>query len=577
MMAPAASSSQPTPPSLMGESSPKQAPAPPSEGVRDTIESIILAFILAFVFRAFVVEAFIIPTGSMAPGLYGEHVKQRCDLCAYPFAIGITKGMPGLIRCPNCGHYNDGRIKPSAAGDPVTLDPGDRILVLKWPYDVGGAILGPKRWDVVVFKAPKDGETNFIKRLLGLPGEVLEIIDGDVYTAPVSEVRDDIREALSRPPPPGAPRSRRLTDEQQKALARVLRICRKPRVAQDSLWMIHYDDDYRPDLSLIREKPDFQPPAWLPRNDGQAGQAWDVSSPVVRCEPNAERETWLDLKGRPIQDNYGYNKDHPSLPTQARDVGDVRLRFVMTPLAAGGDLLLLLRKGPDEFKISINADGTVRPSKKSGDHGIPITLTTALIDPLQNDVPVTVEFENVDYRVSLRINDDEVWATTDADYAPDVVKLLATSANKGLSRPLAQVAIGSRGLPMEIRHLAVHRDVYYRSDYFRGDPDAVAQQGEPFAGYPGWGTEHNPILLRQSPPDYFCCGDNSPQSEDSRYWATVCPGLAAREGENRYQFGTVPGDQMIGRAFFVYWPAGIRFSSGTPAVIPNVGRMRIIR
>ena len=42
--------------------------------VRETIESIIIAFVLAFVFRAFVVEAFVIPTGSMAPTLLGQPV-----------------------------------------------------------------------------------------------------------------------------------------------------------------------------------------------------------------------------------------------------------------------------------------------------------------------------------------------------------------------------------------------------------------------------------------------------------------------------------------------------------------------
>ncbi len=43
------------------------------EGVKETIESIVVALILAFVFRAFVIEAFVIPTGSMAPTLYGAH------------------------------------------------------------------------------------------------------------------------------------------------------------------------------------------------------------------------------------------------------------------------------------------------------------------------------------------------------------------------------------------------------------------------------------------------------------------------------------------------------------------------
>ena len=53
------------------------------QSVRETIESIVVAFILAFLFRAFVAEAFVIPTGSMAPTLMGVMRTQRtrCKLC----------------------------------------------------------------------------------------------------------------------------------------------------------------------------------------------------------------------------------------------------------------------------------------------------------------------------------------------------------------------------------------------------------------------------------------------------------------------------------------------------------------
>src|SRR5687767_10846426 len=54
-------------------------------GVKETIESILIAFILAFIFRAFVVEAFVIPTGSMAPTLLGAHMRMRCRDCGYAF------------------------------------------------------------------------------------------------------------------------------------------------------------------------------------------------------------------------------------------------------------------------------------------------------------------------------------------------------------------------------------------------------------------------------------------------------------------------------------------------------------
>src|SRR5436190_2747997 len=51
--------------------------------VKETIESILVAFIFAFIFRAFVVEAFVIPTGSMAPTLLGAHMRLTCADCGY--------------------------------------------------------------------------------------------------------------------------------------------------------------------------------------------------------------------------------------------------------------------------------------------------------------------------------------------------------------------------------------------------------------------------------------------------------------------------------------------------------------
>ena len=45
-----------------------------------------------------------------------------------------------------------------------------------------------------------------------------------------------------------------------------------------------------------------------------------------------------------------------------------------------------------------------------------------------------------------------------------------------------------------------------------------------------------------------------------------------------YRVGTVPEDQLLGKAFFVYWPAGYRLSwGGGIGLIPNFGQMRWIR
>ena len=72
---------------------------------------------------------------------------------------------------------------------------GDRLFVSKYSYGYSrhsfpfspkifnGRIFKkkPKRGDVVVFKTPADNRTDYIKRLIGLPGDVLQIIEGDLY------------------------------------------------------------------------------------------------------------------------------------------------------------------------------------------------------------------------------------------------------------------------------------------------------------------------------------------------------------------------------------------------------------
>ena len=60
------------------------------DGFKETTESIVVAFILAFVFRTFIIEAFVIPTGSMAATLYGNHGAIVCQDCGWENAYGLT-------------------------------------------------------------------------------------------------------------------------------------------------------------------------------------------------------------------------------------------------------------------------------------------------------------------------------------------------------------------------------------------------------------------------------------------------------------------------------------------------------
>ncbi|MDX1682842.1 MAG: S26 family signal peptidase, partial [Phycisphaeraceae bacterium] len=82
--------------------------------VRSTIQALVVAFVLAFIFRAYVVEAFVIPTGSMAPTLLGRHLPVTCDQCGYGFTTdpddtdlaGIQLKQSQLVTCPMCHFPN---------------------------------------------------------------------------------------------------------------------------------------------------------------------------------------------------------------------------------------------------------------------------------------------------------------------------------------------------------------------------------------------------------------------------------------------------------------------------------------
>jgi signal peptidase I len=105
--------------------------------VREYFESIVIAVILALFIRTFVVQAFKIPTGSMEENLLiGDH------LLVNKFIFGPTE------------------------------TPVERALL-----PVGTITRG----NVVVFKYPEEPERDFIKRVIGLPGETVEVRDKKVY------------------------------------------------------------------------------------------------------------------------------------------------------------------------------------------------------------------------------------------------------------------------------------------------------------------------------------------------------------------------------------------------------------
>ncbi|MCH7876360.1 MAG: hypothetical protein IH965_13820, partial [Gemmatimonadetes bacterium] len=250
----------------------------------------------------------------MAPTLYGAHGTILCADCGVEFGYGLrdlddarpTVPVRGTSKavCPNCGHANT-NLKVS--DERRNAEKGDRILVLKWPFHIGGRLLDPARWDVIVFKDPADGVTNFIKRVVGLPDEVLMIVGGDVYAVPSRdlsaetlaeldrlrhekyEFRTDLRRGRLRPVPPNVFAE---LDERMK-------IRRKTATVQRSLWFTIYDHDY-PAQTL-----DSGQPSWAAQSGSSSG--WDTCSRRLHFQELGIGGDFIELTHKDIRATCAYN------------------------------------------------------------------------------------------------------------------------------------------------------------------------------------------------------------------------------------------------------------------------------
>jgi signal peptidase I len=84
---------------------------------------------------------------------------------------------------------------PSASMAP-TIHPGDRLLVNKLEY----VFRKPERFDVVVFRVPDNSQQRYVKRIIGLPGDMVEVIDGRVRL----NGQEALQEPAPEPPPAGS-------------------------------------------------------------------------------------------------------------------------------------------------------------------------------------------------------------------------------------------------------------------------------------------------------------------------------------------------------------------------------------
>ena len=497
-------------------------------GIFGTLEWLIMAVSLTLIFIVFQMQAYTIPTGSMADTLKGAHFRLRCSQCGYKYDYNFQPNAPCyrmpdnyvprtdvLVgpdepRCPSCGYYLQVRQRMSVggynvwAGEKRQVTKGDRIFVLKCMYQ----LTEPKRWDVVVFKNPLNPRENYIKRMIATPGEMVEIIDGDVYIDG--------------------------------------RIARKPAKVQEELWMCVYNNDYQPAKPKIER---FNKHLWQQPFRNERGSNWSLK------EKNQTVFSLDDPTGKAHTIMYDTNIGNDFKATYAYDDSG---RYQAMPICS--DLMIRFYVGPDSkgvvgaglSKYGIRYEGWVDLAgaiviEKITGQGRE-ELKRLKISTIDIDEPVLFRFANVDHQLILEFGAEEL--KFDLGRGPDDAGWRQTDV-------MPEATIFGVG-KLALWHIGIFRDIHYVTSM---------------------GTNHVKIFragegdaFELGADEFFVLGDNSPASKDSRLWDK--PGQGNRG--HQYRRGTVPRDYLVGKAFFVYWPGPMRPFAKWPRIIPYIGGMKVI-
>jgi signal peptidase I len=618
---------------------PKKAPAPdkqaattsPDGGWRETVESIAMAVILALLFRGYVAEAFVIPTGSMAPTLVGRHKDIRCPQCGQWYQVSgseeqreerITGEHVYSTTCPICRHSH--LLDPIERPNEGSFS-GDRIIVGKFAYD----FTEPKRWDVIVFKFPGNAVQNYIKRLIGLPGERVRIVGGNIYTSG-NDATDD-----------------------------ALTIARKPPHKLNTLLQLVDDTDHIP-KTLIDV-------GWPSRWQSLDGSAWQIldGGRSLTCKGDQQQEAWIRYRhlppnhtdwetiardrhlpagvaerhGQLITDFYAYNTARttysqtlpwwrcllppaycpptnlpsgpgPGDPPLTRFLGqhwvdDLAVECLAEVTGQQGELSLMLVRSGVKHVCRINlADGKATMSMTdmagqslpfAADGGQTTTTIPTAATSVRGPGKYRLRLSNCDHEMLLWVNGKVVKFDGPTAYdfgAFDDLPVPRHSTDDPLD--LAPAGIGSRGAAVKLSGLKIYRDKYYiassaadgwggeMNDYDRpiivhGEPRLSEEDALPaIISEPAlWSPERSNLFAEKNrrhvdfyleEDQFLPLGDNSPQSSDARFW---------RFGPtDEYDHYYVERELLIGKALLIYWPH--TWNRPVPFT-PNPGRMGLIR
>lgn len=446
---------------------------------------------------------------------------------------------------------------------------GDRVLVQKNAYDIG--VASPQRFQVVVFKWPegpmdKNTPKNYIKRLLGLPGELLAIFFGRIYRWAPPE---------NAPPPFEDTKNPKINPDHlwhkefmhtDDATSRdwfeqgKFEIIRKPPQVLLALRRIVYDNDFQ--AKDLKER-NFH--RWTPaptsswKNDTKTGFFHDGGEGQIDWLRYQHRERPKQLGGdlsnekpKLITDGMAYNTVKTfrgaggiEEPQQSPHwVGDLMIECNVEVLEPKGEFLFELSKGHDRFQARWDLSSGKCTLLRTGKDGKAEEMAnqTTSVSRAGNYM---LRLANIDARLTVWV--DRALPFGDGkEYDPPE---LLTSADKAKGLKWADIAgrhgpqkndlepasIGVKGAKVKVTHLRIWRDTYYTTSASGADYDhAPTTWTNPEDWEPVRKQRFATMFVQ--PGHYLCLGDNSQASSDSRQW------------------GLVPERLMLGRALVVYYP-----------------------
>ena len=413
--------------------------------------------------------------GSMAETLLGEHYQTPCGDCGFAFHCDAEDTpASGRVACPNCGKQDNRLVA-------ANLRAGDTVLIDRWPL----LWSPPRRWDVVMLKEPENGEL-VVKRLVGLPGERLEIRDGDLYASGVL-----LRKALS----------------ELRQMAVLVHDNDFPGNNLLGSGGPNSESPWRPRSAALRWQPTGkQGFRFVPTANDASGELtpdwleYHHQRPADSPKQKQEQEQKIARQpSHPIFDADYYNQG--PLVRQFHEAHDLLLTANVRA-AGSGKLTIAMTDGGDRFELVLTLPRSQLEIRQNGER------LSSDLPPL--DFPpgeTRLEAAVCDQQLLLALNGRTILRREYQRTAPAG----AGSENKNGGGPApARIALAMAGGQIELNHLRVLRDIYYLPP--------LGKQGE-------WRME------TELAADCFAVlGDNQPISVDSRHWPPQAIPRAAIRG-----------------------------------------------